>query len=197
MIAGAIHPHSGRLHADLEAVAGRLRQITVQIHSSGYGDGCGVIWRPDGLIVSNAHVARRNRLEIELWDGRVFSAQLRWRDPQRDLAVLGISAIGLTAAVAADVSALRPGEILLALGHPFGLSNALALGVVHQAAGTTAPNRWIRADIRLAPGNSGGPLANAAGEVVGINTLVAAGLAHAIPVTAVQDLLREMGERAA
>jgi serine protease Do len=196
MIPVAIHPCSGRLHSDLEAAADRLRRITVQIHGSGYGDGCGVIWRPDGLIVSNAHVARRNRLEIELWDGRLFSARLRWRDPQRDLAVLGISAIGLTAAVPADVSALRPGEIVLALGHPFGLANALALGVVHQA-GNTAPNRWLRADIRLAPGNSGGPLANAAGEVLGINTLVAAGLAHAIPVTAVQDLLRDLDERAA
>lgn len=95
------------------------------------------------------------------------------------------------------IDRLRPGEIVLALGHPFGLASALSLGIIHQTPTDPPRNRWIRADIRLAPGNSGGPLANAAGEVIGLNTLVAAGLGHAIPITVVQHFLRQTGQRAA
>lgn len=185
------------LDAELKAAAERLRRITVQVRTPGMGDGSGVIWSRSGLVVSNAHVVRDNSLQIELWDGRVLEGRVRWRDPRRDLALLAIPATGLPEAVPGDERALRPGEIVLALGHPFGLVNALSLGVVHGLAGGPGRNRWIRADIRLAPGNSGGPLANAAGEVIGLNTLVAGGLAHAIPVSVVQRFLDETGEQAA
>lgn len=197
MVTNAMFAGSGRLDAELEALAERLRRITVQVRTPRLGEGSGIIWSEGGLVVSNAHVARSNSVMIELWDGRVFDAQLRWRDPRRDLALLAIPATGLPAAVAGDVGALRPGEIVVALGHPFGLVNALSLGVVHELSTDMARNRWIRADIRLAPGNSGGPLANTAGEVIGLNTLVAGGLAHAVPVTAVQRFLHQTGERAA
>jgi serine protease Do len=196
VVTNALFSRSGDLDAELEALAERLRRITVQV-TSRLGEGSGIIWNPNGLVVSNAHVARSSSLAIELWDGRVFDAHLRWRDPRRDLAVLAIPATGLAAAVPGDVAPLRPGEIVVALGHPLGLVNALSLGVVHQPPTDRLRNRWIRADIRLAPGNSGGPLANTAGEVIGLNTLVAGGLAYAIPVTAVERFLRETGERAA
>lgn len=182
--------------AELKAAAERVRRITVQARTRGMGEGSGVIWSSSGVIVSNAHVARAGSLEIELWDGRVFQGRVRWRDPRRDLALITIPASGLPRAVPGDVSALRPGELVLALGHPFGLANALALGVVHGVPAGRR-HRWIRADVRLAPGNSGGPLANVAGEVVGLNTLVAGGLAHAIPVSVVQRFLNETGEQAA
>lgn len=188
---------SGDLGAELEGLAEGLRRITVQVRTTSLGAGCGVIWRRDGLIISNAHVARGNPVTVELWDGRVFDARLRWRDPHRDLAVLAIPATGLAAAIPGDVGALRPGEIVLALGHPFGLVNALSLGVVHELTSHATRNRWIRADIKLAPGNSGGPLVNAAGQVIGLNTLIVGGLAHAIPVTTVQGFLAEAGELAA
>jgi serine protease Do len=194
---GHMSNSAGGLDADLEALAERLRRVTVQVRTPSGGDGSGIIWSSGGFIVSNAHVARSNSLRVELWDGRSFDAQLRWRDTHRDLALLAIPATGLPAAVPGDVAALRPGEIVVALGHPYGLSNALSLGVVHGLDVDVARTRWIRADIRLAPGNSGGPLANAAGEVIGLNTLVAGGLAHAIPVTIVQRFLRQTGERAA
>jgi serine protease Do len=187
----------GGFAAELEALADRLRRITVQVRIHRLGEGSGVIWSRSGLVVSNAHVARARSLEIELWDGRVFEGRVRWRDPRRDLALLAIPPIGLPEAVPGDVGALRPGEIVLALGHPLGLANALSLGVVHGLATGPGRNRWIRADIRLAPGNSGGPLANVAGEVIGLNTLVAGGLAHAIPVWMVQRFLDETGEQAA
>lgn len=192
MFAGA-----GGLDADLEAVAERLRRITVRVRTQRSGEGSGVIWSQHGLVVSNAHVVRSNSMEVELWDGQVLDARLRWRDPRRDLALLAIPAAGLPQAVPGNVSALRPGEIVLALGHPFGVANALSLGVVHRLGTGAAGDRWIRADIRLAPGNSGGPLANSAGEVIGLNTLVMSGLAHAIPVTVVQRFLNETGEQAA
>jgi serine protease Do len=181
---------------DLEAIAERLRRVTVRVSAGSWGEGSGTIWREDGLVISNAHVARAQPLRIQLWDGRVFDARMRWRDSERDLALLTVPALGLPAAVPGNAYALRPGEIVLALGHPFGLENTLAMGVLHQSP-SRSTSRWIRADIRLAPGNSGGPLANAAGEVIGINTLVAGGLGHAIPTGMVQRFLDSIDERAA
>ena len=197
MAATEIFHALGSFDTELKSAAERLRRITVQVRTPGMGEGSGVIWSRNGLLVSNAHVARGSPLEIELWDGRVFEGRVRWRDPRRDLALLTIPATGLPLAVPGDVAALQPGEIVLALGHPFGLVNALSLGVIHGLARGSGRNRWIRADIRLAPGNSGGPLANVAGEVIGLNTLVAGGLAHAIPVSAVQRFLSETGALAA
>jgi serine protease Do len=196
MITPLLHTLGG-FDGELEAVAERLRRITVQVRTRGMGEGSGIIWSGSGLVVSNAHVARGGSLEIELWDGRVLEGRVRWRDPRRDLALLGVPATGLPEAIPGDPGMLRPGEIVLALGHPFGLVNALSLGVVHGLASGPGRRRWIRADIQLAPGNSGGPLANVAGEVVGLNTLVAGGLAHAIPVSVVQRFFAETGEQAA
>ena len=196
MVTSAIFASSS-LSGDLAAVAERLRRITVQVRNQRIGDGSGIIWGPDGLIVTNAHVAQSRTPAIELWDGRVLHGRLEWRDPRRDLALFTIPAGDLPQPDLGDVRALRPGEIVLALGHPFGLVNALALGVVHQWRADPRRDHWIRADIRLAPGNSGGPLANAAGEVIGLNTLVAGGLAHAIPVSAVRRFLNESGALAA
>jgi serine protease Do len=174
-----------------------LRRITVQVRTLGVGDGSGVIWSRNGLLVTNAHVARSDPLQVELWDGRVFQGRVRWRDPSSDLALLTIPATGLPVAVRANVKRLQPGEIVLASGHPYGMVNSLSLGVIHQLSPGSGRNRWIRADIRLAPGNSGGPLANVAGEVIGLNTLIAGGLAHAIPVSAVQRFLDATGAQAA
>jgi serine protease Do len=185
------------LSSDLATVAEQLRRITVQVRNQRMGDGSGIVWGPDGLIVTNAHVARSRAPAIELWDGRVLQGRLQWRDPRRDLALLAIPATGLPQLALGDAKVLRPGEIVLALGHPFGLVNALAVGVVHELRTDTRRDHWIRADIRLAPGNSGGPLANSAGEVIGLNTLVAGGLAHAIPVSAVRRFLNETGALAA
>jgi serine protease Do len=90
--------------------------------------------------------------------------------------------------VLADVESLRAGELLLALGHPLGVQGALALGVLHAVARDPRSGdvRWVCADVRLAPGNSGGPLADAAGRVVGINSMIAGGLGLAIPTPVVQ-----------
>ena len=171
-------------------VAERLRRSTVHV-VRGRGTGSGVIWDSGGLIVTNAHVVSRGPVRVELWDGRTFDAQVTSRDTHRDLAALKIPAEGLPAAAARDSKTLRPGELVLAVGNPMGFIGALTTGVVH--ALSTA---WVQAAVRLAPGNSGGPLADAQGRVIGLNTMIAAGgLALAIPSNAVARFLKN-GSRA-
>jgi len=165
-------------------VAERLRRSTVQVHShSGRGSGSGVIWSADGLIVTNAHVARQGGLEVELWDGRRLPARLLARDVRRDLASVRVAAASLDAAAPADSSTLRPGELVIAVGSPLGFAGAVSTGVIHSVGpiGGMGNRPWIRAQVRLAPGNSGGPLANAEGRVVGINTAIIDGLGVAVP----------------
>lgn len=172
-------------------IAEQLRRSTVLIHSGGRGAGSGVIWSSDGLVVTNAHVVRGSRVNVQLWDGREFEAAAGSRDPRRDLAQLRIDAENLPAASAADSSQLRPGELAIAIGNPMGFVGALATGVIHALGPLRGLGRqaWVQADVRLAPGNSGGPLANAHGRIVGINTMVAGRLALAIPSNAVGDFL--------
>jgi serine protease Do len=172
-------------------IAEQLRRSTVLIHSGGRGSGSGVIWSSDGTLVTNAHVVRSTRPSVQLWDGREFEATIHSRDSLRDLARLRINARDLPAASAADSSQLRPGELAIAIGNPMGFVGALATGVIHGVGPLRGlgPHSWVQAEVRLAPGNSGGPLANAYGHVVGINTMVAGRLALAIPSNAARDFL--------
>jgi len=172
-------------------IAEQLRRSTVLIQAGGRGAGSGIIWSDDGVVVTNAHVVRGSRVNIQLWDGREFEAAIGSRDPRRDLAQLRIEATDLPAASAVDSSQLRPGELAIAIGNPMGFVGALATGVIHAVGPVRGlgPLPWVQADVRLAPGNSGGPLANARGCIVGINTMVAGGLALAIPSNEVRDFL--------
>jgi len=172
--------------------AERLRRSTVQVFSSdARSGGSGVIWGADGLIVTNAHVARSFRNEVELWDGRRLEARVGTFDARRDLATLQVPATGLPTATAGDSTALRPGELVIAIGSPLGFTGALTTGIVHSVGPVPGMGRrnWIRATARLAPGNSGGPLANADGHVIGINTAIAHGLGLAVPSRDVAEFL--------
>ncbi len=181
---------------DFGTIAEQLRRSTVQILNGNRGEsgsGSGVIWDSGGLIVTNAHVMRRENARVELWDGRVFPATVHSRDDRRDLAALRISTRGLPAAAAGDSSTLRPGELVMAVGNPLGFIGALTTGVVHAIGPLRGLGRrpWVQAAVRLAPGNSGGPLADAQGCVVGLNTMVVAGgLALAIPSNSIADFLK-------
>jgi serine protease Do len=190
------------LDAELGALAEDLRRVTVRLQIGGAGEGSGVIWRPDGLIVTNAHVARARSATVRLEGGETLEGRVIAREPALDLAALFTGARGLPAARLGDTGRLRPGDLVVALGHPLGVPNAVSLGVVHELVRETDGRlRWIAADLRLAPGNSGGPLAAVDGRIVGINTLVAAGLGFAVPVSLVNGFLRRAGiapdERAA
>src|ERR1700726_2906685 len=164
-------------------VAEALRRTTVQVSSGGQGFGSGVILNVDGLIVTNAHVVRSSHAQVKLWDGRTLEAAVTSRDLTRDLAALFASASNLPAATLADSSKARVGELVLAVGNPLGFVGALSTGIIHAAGSVRGlgMSSWLQADVQLAPGNSGGPLADAQGRVLGINTMVAGGLALAIP----------------
>jgi len=176
----------------LSQAADRVRAYTVQVEGRGRGAGSGVIWNTDGAIVTNAHVVRRSGARITLSDGRRLDATLAARDPQLDLALLTISARDLPAATIGDSDRLRVGELVLAVGSPYGQPGTVTVGIVH--AGET--RRWIQADLRLAPGNSGGPLADAQGRVIGINTMVVSRLALAIPSNIVTRFVARRGKAA-
>jgi serine protease Do len=172
-------------------IAEKLRRSTVLIQAGGRASGSGVIWSCNGSILTNAHVATSRKLKLQLWDGREFNAAVVSRDAQRDLAALRIDATNLPLATVADSSKVCPGELAIAIGNPMGFVGALTTGVIHavgpiQGLGTQP---WVQANLRLAPGSSGGPLADARGRMVGINTMIAGRLALAIPSNVVRDFL--------
>jgi len=180
------------------ALAEAVRRVTVQVRGEGPGGGSGIIWRADGLIITNAHVAQGTRAEVELADGRVFPAEVIARDERRDLAALQIQATDLPAASIGNSDALRVGELVLAVGNPLGLVGAASAGIIHTLhAYVSGPRRqqWIQADVTLAPGNSGGPLVTARGEVIGVNSMIAGGLGLAVPSNAVERFLRRQSRR--
>jgi serine protease Do len=137
--------------------------------------------------VGRAHRARAGALVVLPGGRRLPAALVAW-DRHLDLAALRIEARDLPAATVGDPDRLRPGELVLAVGHPFGVPGAVVTGIVHAAPARGRPDgrRWIQADLRLAPGNSGGPLADASGRVIGVNTMIAGGLALAVPSHVVQ-----------
>jgi serine protease Do len=186
------------LMTDVAAVVARLREVTVELRITGRAAGSGVIWRADGLVVTSAHVlasvgGARGHAQVVLADGRNLPAALVAWDGQLDLALLSVEASDLPAAVVGDSDRLRPGELVLAVGHPLGVAGAVVTGVLHAAParGRGAGLRFIQADLRLAPGNSGGPLADADGRVIGINAMIAGGLALAVPSHVVQAFVMQ------
>lgn len=190
-MAAALNPIHGTgisVEEELGAVADRLRLSTVRVLG---GDGCGsgLIWRPDGVIVTNAHVARSGTQRVKLADGSEFTGPVIARDAQQDLAAIKIDGRRFPSIMVRDAKTLRPGEVVIAVGNPMGEVGAASVGIVHSAPGNRS---LIFADVRLLPGNSGGPLADVEGRVVGINTLVAAGLGCAIPSNAVARFLRAL-----
>lgn len=169
----------------LAQIADGLRQVTVEV-AAGDGGGAGVLWAPD-IVVTNLHVLRGRDVRVRLADDRRFDARVIAGDRRADLAVIRMPRAGVPPALVTDSETLRVGSVVVALGHPLGLRRTLTAGVVHAiAALIPGGRRWIQADVRLAPGNSGGPLADSAGRVVGINTMIAGRLALAIPINEVR-----------
>jgi serine protease Do len=178
---------------EVSALAERLRKSAVRIGGASPGSGSGVIWSADGLVVTNAHVATGDALRVELAEGRRLEAQVIARDPRRDLALLRVNATGLAELEPCDLSSLRAGEAVIALGYPMG-GDAVTVGILHAAPRDA---HWLTADIRVAPGNSGGPLCDAHGRLVGINTMVVDGLTLAITVRAIERFVARHLDRVA
>lgn len=179
------------------AVAAKVSPSVVLVGQRG-GNGAGVVWRSDGVIVTNRHVVHRDRVEVALADGRRFEGAVAARHPQRDLAVVKIEVDDLPAVEVGDSATVRPGQLVLAIGHPIGFRHAVTAGIVvaaGQAATLEGPRTgdWLQTDVTLLPGNSGGPLVDANGRVVGINTMVSGELSLAVPSQAVERFVA--GER--
>jgi S1-C subfamily serine protease len=169
------------------------------------GTGSGVVIAPDGYVVTNSHVVNgADSIEVSLPGGSSFSAQLVGQDPATDLALLRVTGSGLPAAPLGDSDKLRVGQLAIAIGNPLGFQNTVTAGVIsamgrslRSLSGRLIEN-VIQTDAALNPGNSGGPLVNSRGSVVGINTAIiqyAQGICFAIPVNTVRwvvsQILRE------
>ena len=207
-----------RLNDFLHNLAERLKPFLVQVRvnraiespAEGEGgtpegrraSGSGFLIRQDGYLVTNAHVVSdAERIQVKLSDGRRFEGRLVGQDDRVDLALVKIEATGLPVADLGDSNRLRVGELVLALGHPFGLEQTVSFGIVSRKGApldVAAPGfDFIQTDAAINPGNSGGPLVSMAGEVIGVNSMAArnGSIGFAIPINLVKGLLPQLAEK--
>jgi len=184
---------------NLNGLAELLRESVVEVRSGDSGSGTGIIWGGAGLVVTNAHCIRRGAPLQAGADGKWREAHALAYHPQHDLALLAAPSVSGPLLELRDPDTLRAGELVFAHGHPLGIRDALAMGVLHTVTRDRSKSaRWIVADVRLAPGNSGGPLVDAEGRLVGINSMVVNGLGVAVPASLVQRFVEKaLAQRAA
>ncbi len=215
----AVPPDIARLNNFMHDLAERMKPALVQVRvrralepgesqeqqgtpEERRSAGSGFIVREDGCLVTNAHVVSdADRIQVRLADGRRFDGRLVGLDERVDLALLKIEAQNLPVALLGDSNKTRVGEFVLALGHPFGLEQTVSFGIVSRKGApiqVAAPGfEFIQTDAAVNPGNSGGPLVNMAGEVVGVNSMAAVNgsIGFAIPVNLVKALLPQLAEK--
>lgn len=184
-----------------QAISDLVEQVLpalVIVRGHRFGAGAGIVWDASGLILTNSHVVGRHSPVVVLQDDGEYEARLVARDAHVDLALLSINATGLTPLQAASAPP-RVGEMVFAFGHPWGQRNTVTRGIVsarvtaHHPKGVRRGDKLpvIRSDTPLAPGNSGGPLVNAKGEVVGVNAMIVGGdQSVSIAASVVNDFVR-------
>ena len=183
-------------------VAINVRKKYLSRRPGGEGSGSGVIITPDGFVLTNNHVVEdSDELELTLTDGRSFPAQHIGADPATDLAVIRISDGSLPAVELGDSDRLRVGQMVIAIGNPLGFQSTVSAGVI-SALGRSLRSQSgrlidsvIQTDVALNPGNSGGPLVDSRGRVIGINTAMiymAQGISFAIPINTARWVVTEL-----
>jgi serine protease Do len=180
-----------------------VQRSIVQIRGSQGGIGAGTIWHTDGLILTSAHVITaqpEGSLKVLLSDGTTVTPQIIALDREQDIAALHIDTNGLPAIQIGRSRDVMPGQWLMALGHPWGVPDALTAGIVI-GTGRELPQMsgrdWLALDMSMRPGHSGGPVFTPQGEMVGINTLITGPqVSFAVPVDAATLFLKEsLGSR--
>ena len=171
---------ASRLTGSAAEMLAQVGRSLVQVRSDPHGAGAGIIWRENGIIVTNAHVVGSgSRFQVQLSSGETHPAYVLARHAEVDLAILKVDATDLPAASIGDSRNLQVGQLVFAVGHPWGQPRVATAGIVSalQKAGSRQGKEIpiIRSDALLAPGNSGGPLVDAAGDVIGINTMIVGG----------------------
>ena len=186
-----------RLSGDFSAVTSEAVQSVVSIGTE-KTLGTGFIVHPDGLIVTNYHViSGAKKIAVVLHDERLFPAVMIGKDEKRDLALLRIEASGLQALKLADSNILQVGQRVVAIGNPFGLSFSVSEGIISALGrpGISGNNEYIQTDVTLNPGNSGGPLIDTTGKVIGINNFKvsnAEGLGFALESNAIREVINRL-----
>jgi serine protease Do len=186
----------------LTAMFDTARPGIVQVQTEQRGGGTGIVWDTDGRIITNHHVVPNDtaNIQVHFVDGRTLAAKVLYRNPRLDLAMIQVEGNNVQPLTVGDSSKLRVGELVFAIGHPWGQRWSLTAGIV-STVGTVRLARnltteYIKSDVQLAPGNSGGPLLNAAGEVVGVNAMIFGGdLSVSIPSNVVKQWLAELPKR--
>lgn len=171
------------------------------------GQGSGFITRSDGVLLTNAHVVEgASEVTVTLPDGRSFNGKVLGSDPLTDVAVVKVVASKLPVAPLGDSAKVRPGEWAIAIGNPLGLDNTVTAGIISAIQRTNAVGEgqrvpYIQTDAAVNPGNSGGPLINDRGQVIGINTAIrqapGAGLSFAIPINVARQIAAQILEKGA
>lgn len=167
------------------------------------GLGSGVIVSPDGVILTNSHVVKdADEITVNLSDKRSFKAKVIGTDPESDIAVIKIDAQGLPTAKLGDSAKLRVGQVVMAIGNPFGLNRTVTSGIISATGRTNVGiidyEDFIQTDAAINPGNSGGPLVNINGDVIGINTAIASrsggyqGIGFAIPSNSANLIMEDL-----
>lgn len=181
-----------QLNRELADVVEQVKRSLVQISNNRQGMGAGVIISDDGLILTNAHVIRERSLQVELPEHQRLPASVLVHDRERDLALLKVASENLSAIPLGDETQPHAGQLVLALGHPWGIPGVVTSGIVI-GGGASLPGmgqEWLAVNLRVRPGNSGGPLVDSHGRLLGMNTVMAGSeVGLAIPVGIIRRFL--------